>query len=133
MENKRIIVVFIGRRLTRSKKVAYTYEKEADGEVMAFSKPVRPASIGARIELTELDGQVGGPYDFKGHTSDDRIGLWTAKDASAYAKYKSYKDIKKVQTNSYTESVSTLRSYYKDLHHNQRMQFIANLVYKITS
>lgn len=129
---KRIVVVYIGRIEHNNKSIAHKYSVEGVHENLIFKKKISIHHIGARIECTKTPTGVKGPYTAIGYSNSSDIQKWRNRDQAVYDEYCITRESAKKLVCKHDDIISELRRSYKELPAIQRMTFINRLILDIT-
>ena len=122
MSEKKIVLIYKGRRITTDNKLTHFYMVENTSEEdMAFTKKIYPCAIGGRISCTRTKIGIKGPKKYLGRFSnEDLIGQWSAKDRADADQITLERLAKKPKDNKYANAIADLREIIHDTSRAQR-------------
>ncbi|KQC30196.1 hypothetical protein [Flagellimonas eckloniae] len=124
----RITLTYLGRTLSRDKKIRYRYRNSKTGKVDWYGKKLMGESIGSIIECTPTDKGVKKPYEFKGRLEQKELDELTEKDWAVQKEYELLREIKKVPKSKYNKLVGEINGLMWNLTPNQKKLFKMKLL-----
>lgn len=136
MEGDRILLTYIGRRISRNKdKLYYAYLKQGDegSYTYYFGRPLKntPTNIGLTFEVTETEDGVKSPYDLKldFKAPESLVQKWYSESSVSVMEFNQFRALAKLPERDVKELKRQIRYLTSNMSRNQRLAFIMSLMF----